>query len=229
MWAIHLPGPWPFWHALTRLGEAQLALPLALAAAALQARAPESRSQALRWMGWLGAAVLLTTATKVAFIGWGLGSAALDFTGISGHTMFATAVYPPLAAALAASPSGRARRWATAAGLLLAVLVGLSRYRLGAHSASEVVAGWLTGGVVTAAVLGRGPVPHARPGKAWLAGTALWLALLPGAAPAMDTHALVTRLALRMSGHATPFTRSGLLRAGAPQPPETKPAPPARA
>ena len=47
-----------------------------------------------------------TTASKVAFIGWGLGLSALDFTGISGHAMIASAVYPLLLGTLAANLIG---------------------------------------------------------------------------------------------------------------------------
>ena len=40
------------------------------------------------------AAALITTVTKVAFIGYEVGYAPLDYTGISGHAMFAAAVLP---------------------------------------------------------------------------------------------------------------------------------------
>lgn len=209
MFSSHATATWHFWHLVTRLGEAQVVVPLALFAAAMQARIPEARPGALRWITLLGIAILVTTATKVAFIGWGLGSAALDFTGISGHTMFAAAVYPPLVAAVATGKSGR--RWAIGGGCVLALLVGVSRVVLGTHSASEVMAGWLAGGLVSlGAISGAIPAP-ARLGVTMLAAAALWMTLLPATARPIDTHSLVTRLALELSGRQQPFTRRVLL------------------
>ncbi len=86
----------PFWLLLTRLGEAPILLPAAMLALWALSRHAAGRRLALGWLGSLGSAVFLTTATKVAFIGWGLGWPAIDFTGISGHAMFAAAVYPLL-------------------------------------------------------------------------------------------------------------------------------------
>mgnify|MGYP000019246428 CR=1 FL=1 len=92
----------PLWHPLTRLGESQLLLPLALLSLILLWRSPGQRPLARRWAWGLVAAVGLTTASKLAFMGWGWGSAGWDFTGFSGHAMCAGAVLPLLAVALAA-------------------------------------------------------------------------------------------------------------------------------
>ena len=91
-----LPNSALFWHLLTRLGEMQILLPAALLAMLAMFRRPEARPLAGWWGVFLMTAALITTASKVAFMGWGLGSAELDFTGISGHAMFAAAVYPLL-------------------------------------------------------------------------------------------------------------------------------------
>lgn len=209
MISSHATATWHFWHLVTRLGEAQVVLPIALVAAAMHARIPEARPGALRWLALLGIAILATTATKVAFIGWGIGSAAWDFTGISGHTMFAAAVYPPLFGAIA---SGKpARRWAIGAGCVLALLVGISRVVLQAHSVSEVIAAWLVGGLVSLGAISTGVPVAARLNVTVLAGAALWMTLLPATVRPIDTHALVTRLALELSGRQQPFTRRALL------------------
>ena len=104
-----------FWHPLTRLGEAQLLLPALLLAAVWLARSPGGGRLAGWWLATTGAAALLTTATKVAFIGYGVGYAPLDFTGISGHAMFAAAVLPPLV--LLAGSTGLAAGVGGAAGV----------------------------------------------------------------------------------------------------------------
>jgi membrane-associated phospholipid phosphatase len=205
--------PWHLWHLITRLGEAQVVVPLTLLIGLSRARAPEAAAQARRWIALLAMAVLLTAATKVAFIGWGIGSAALDFTGISGHAMFAAAVYPVLASAFADATSRRTHAFAIAAGILVALLVGISRFVLGTHSVSEILAGWLAGGLVAGAALaGQTPVPTPLRTTV-LATAALWLTLMPAAGPALDTHSVVTRAALKLSGHERPYTRSVLLHA----------------
>lgn len=211
MFSTHPMSAWYFWHLVTRLGEAQVALPLALLLAASRARNQEARPAAFRWIALLAMAMLVTAASKVAFIGWGIGSATLNFTGISGHTMFAAAIYPPLIWAIANGTTARARRLAIAAGAVVALLVGVSRVVLGAHSFSEVLAGWFAGGLVALGMLDAGiPVP-ARLGVTMLAVAALWMTLMPAAVPTFDTHSLVTRVALQLSGHQRPYTRRALL------------------
>ena len=212
MFGIHLPETLRLWHWITRLGEAQAVLPPALLTALLRARRPDCRARALLWIVLLGTAVALTTASKVAFIGWGIGSADLDFTGISGHTMLAAAVYPVLLPALAGGVSVRTRRYALAAGCVIAILIGVSRYLLGAHSISEILAGWLAGGLVSSAVLTRRTTAPVRTGPAMPLALALWLTLVAAATPPINTHAIVTRLALTASQRVHPYTRSAMLR-----------------
>ncbi|NVO05229.1 MAG: phosphatase PAP2 family protein [Rhodoferax sp.] len=202
----------PYWHFITRLGEAEILLPAALLTAGALLARPHTRRLALGWMALLALAATLTTASKLAFIGWGLGSAAMNFTGVAGHAMFASAIYPVLM--LTFVPGASRSRWhfALGLGLALALLVAISRLAVGAHSLSEVLAGLLVGGSVTAATL------------AWYPSTGLamrpivpalllaWVAVTPFQLQASQTHSLVTRLALAMSGHEAPYTRAELLR-----------------
>ena len=201
------------WLLFTRVGEAQILLPaVALALVALWRDAP-GRRLAAWWLALGAAAVLLTTASKVAFIGWGIGSSTFDFTGISGHAMFAAAVYPLLFAALAPSLPALARLSTAAAlciGAVLALMVGISRVLVHAHSGSEVIAGLLVGGAVCAGALWRAEAPR-RSLSPWVPAIAvLWLVATPAVAPASQTHPTVTRLALALAGHDRPYTRASL-------------------
>lgn len=200
------------WQLLTRLGEAQILLPAALLTVLAVLRRPEARPLAAGWLALLGAAVLLTTVTKVAFIGWGIGWPELNFTGVSGHTMFAAAVYPVLLGTLASDMQRRARLLAIAGGCALALLIGVSRIEVGAHSSSEVLAGWLVGGAVSAAVLVAGRLPRAMIGPVVPVIVVVWLGAMPAHAPASITHSAVTQLALTLSGNTVPYTRSDMLR-----------------
>jgi membrane-associated phospholipid phosphatase len=201
----------PVWHLVTRLGEAEILLPASLLAALALLRRAESRPLAAWWVALLGAGVVLTTASKIAFIGWGIGWPALDFTGISGHAMFSAAVYPLLFKLLVSGRSPRTRWLALGVGVALALLVGVSRVVVGAHSVSEVVAGLMVGGTASAGALALVRMPPTRLGPALPATVAVWLALMVVHAPASRTHTTVTRLALKLAGHSTPFTRSDLM------------------
>jgi hypothetical protein len=199
------------WALLTRLGEADILLPAALLAAAALFFQAHSRRLATRWTSLIFGAALLTTASKLAFIGWGVGWAAMDFTGISGHAMFAAAIYPVLLTNILPGDARGKHRLALALGCALALLIGLTRLVLGVHSLSEVVSGLLLGGAVSALTLSAaGPVAALR--RPMIPGLlVLWMALTPFQLPASQTHSLVTRLALAMSGHEAPFTRADLL------------------
>jgi hypothetical protein len=105
-----------FWYAVTRLGEAQILLPAFIAGALwlafarpvgargrlaqgnAHAQDHPARQSALRWVAAIFATTAITTLSKVAFLGFGYGIAALDFTGFSGHSMYATSILPVLAA-----------------------------------------------------------------------------------------------------------------------------------
>ena len=209
-----------FWNLVTRLGEAQILLPAALMVALWFGWRERSTRLAVVWLVGLFAAVMVTTASKVAFLGWGLGWPALDFTGVSGHSMFAAAIYPLTGVAIASALTGLgAARWrglGLAAGIALALLVGVSRVAVEAHSWSEVVAGLLVGGAATAVAAMVDRAPPARH-TLWLpVVVCVWLGSTLTAAPPSTTHGWVTRLALAVSGRSEPYTRADLLAARKP-------------
>lgn len=203
--------PAEFWYFLTRLGEMQLMLPIGLALVAWLAWAGEGRRAAL-WLTMLVLAVGITAASKIAFIGWGIGSARLNFTGFSGHAMHAAAVIPLLLGCVAAGFPRWARLGAVVFALALAALVALSRVVIGAHSPSEAVLGFLLGALASTLALTLGDPPHSHLPR-WLLATVLAaLALNASAVPTLPTHGMVTRLALELSGRDKPYTRHMMLR-----------------
>jgi membrane-associated phospholipid phosphatase len=213
-----------FWLAATRLGEAQILLPAFLAGALWLAFARPAgargrsaqgnahandhpaRGSALRWLVGVTLVAGITTVSKVAFLGFGYGIASIDFTGFSGHSMFAWSVLPVIGAIVAGRPG-------VASGVLMAALITYSRVDLGAHSWSEAIAGTLLG----AAAAGWTLADYlAHPGAVrapwWLPLLLLvWLGLLPMHAPPSRTHSLVVSVSLRLSGHRRPYTRFELL------------------
>lgn len=204
----------PFW--ITRFGEMGILLPLAAALAVWMVLSARSVRPALVWLVPLALAVLLTSLSKIAFIGWGLGIAAIDFTGFSGHAMFSAAIYPVLFHTLAAqwSRAPRLHRLAMLAGYALALLIAWSRVQIQVHSWSEVIAGFGLGAGASGWAISRmGQVP-ARPRFVplrWaLLGLAGWLTVMPLHAAPSRSHDLVTRLALTLAAHEHPFRRADL-------------------
>ncbi|MEO7937689.1 MAG: phosphatase PAP2 family protein [Burkholderiaceae bacterium] len=206
------------WVEGTRLGEVQILLPIGLFAAMVLALQSGAWRLATHWMSLLLVAMLLTLASKLAFIGWGLGYAALNYTGVSGHAMMSAAVLPLTLAAMSPIRSRHGRWGAAGVGVGLALLVGLSRVVVGSHSWSEVVAGWLLGMAVTTWAVSRHGLPQARPSRrpvaSWLVPAVLMVSVVAVIAwsAAFSSHRIVTRLSLALSGHAEPYTRADLLR-----------------
>ena len=206
-----------FWSLLTRLGEAQILMPLVALVALWLWISAGLGAQARRWLLAVGGAVALTTASKLAFIGWEVGFAAWDFTGVSGHAACSAAVLPVLAWVLACGHSRATRRWSVLGGFAMAGLVAWSRLAVHAHSSSEVISGFALGGVsswIALSGLTRAGDVHATTTKAsprWLQVALLAsLVLLPFAAPRSRTHDWVTALSLRLSGRSQPFMRQDL-------------------
>jgi len=203
----------PLWSWVTLLGQAEIVVPSAAPAILWLLWSREAR-QVWVWILPLLGGALLTLASKLAFIGWGLGIAALDFTGISGHALLAAGVYPVLARLLTATAPPAVQRYAVACGYALATLVAVSRVPLGAHSPAEAIAGFVLGTAAGGWVLWvrpgvRAATPH------WLfPAMALGLTMMLVERPPPQTHGLITRLAVQLSHHATPYTRADLHRPG---------------
>jgi membrane-associated phospholipid phosphatase len=198
-----------FWIVLSAFGESKLLLPAALIA--MITIAFSERPAIVNWLWALGIASAIVLVSKVAFLGWGYGVAAIDFTGFSGHSMVSAAIYPVLGYALGNVRSTRTARAMAVAGALLAVLIGISRLELSAHSPSEVVLGLLIGGAVSALVLARWPV--GRVGVRLVAvALGFTLSALAGysVAPQVRTHDVVVAMALALSGSDVPYTRAEL-------------------
>lgn len=197
------------WHLITRFGESTYLLPSALLIALwlCYRRAPGS---AVQWLLVFVPAAGLTLASKLAFMGWGVGIAALDFTGFSGHSVMAAAVLPVLFYLCTPASRPRLARFGAAAGVGLALLIGWSRLAVHAHSVSEVAGGLALGLTASLAFLGwpgRATLPHsAAPLAAALLVFSVLQALpVPGVRGV--THRWVEDVAMYLSGRDRPYHR----------------------
>ena len=195
------------WSLVTRLGEAQILLPIMLAATLWIVLVARSRAAALWWLAATAGAALVTTATKVAFIGYGIGYAPLDYTGISGHAMFAAAILPILAGLSVGPATAVTRRRGVVAAYALAALIAWSRVVVRAHSPFEAALGFALGGAASGLVLWRHALPALRPPRWFVVAGVVWLLCLPWNAPPSMTHDWVTRLSLTLSDRPRPYTR----------------------
>jgi membrane-associated phospholipid phosphatase len=210
-WAVIGAVPYAFWHYFTWLGDSGLLLPAALLIAVWLGSSRRTWASAALWVLLFGSASLLILVSKLAFLGWGVGSARWNFTGISGHTALSVAVWP-VALWLVASRAGHGVRAGLAIfGWVLGAAIGVSRLALYAHSASEVATGFALGTFVSAGFLAfqhRMAHPHLR---APLVVASLLLPLAyqaPG--QAAPTQGLLEQVAVRLAGIERPYTREDL-------------------
>jgi membrane-associated phospholipid phosphatase len=192
------------WVSITALGSVGVMAPVAVAVAAWLLLGYRWK-YACAWLGLLGAAGALVALTKIAFIGWGVGVRAWDFTGISGHALMSTAVIP-VALFVALLPTRGAIRGAgVALGLAMGVFVGVSRVVLNAHSVSEVVAGCALGavGFVLIAWKAESGKLSPAPVAASLAAVVVALHGIP-----VPTQQWITVIALDLSNHERPYVRA---------------------
>lgn len=196
------------WMAITRVGGVNVMLP---AAAAIAAWLGASRAwrMAAWWCLLFAAVLMVTVATKVSFIGWGVGIRSLDFTGVSGHAARAMAVVPTIFYLTLLQARRRARIAGVATGVLVATLIAISRLTLHAHSMSEVVAGCLLGGAASALFAARFDRPHmAAPGRA-VAALGMAACIAAAAMKPAPTQRWMIASALYLSGHDRPYIRQG--------------------
>ena len=115
------------WQFVSFFGDSTVLLPSAAALLiVLFLRAP-SRQVACQWALLFGITGAIVSASKLAFMGWGIGIREIDFTGFSGHTALSAAFWPIfLWLLLSRRTTTGTRRAAIVVGYALAALVGYS-------------------------------------------------------------------------------------------------------
>ncbi|VVD64698.1 phosphatase PAP2 family protein [Pandoraea soli] len=208
-----------FWITITNFGGAAVTVPAA-AALTLWLLSARAWRMAFTWVALFAAGALVVAASKVMFLGWGLGVRELDFTGVSGHTMLAATVYPVIAWLLVRHFKWPWRVLGMAAATAGSVAVGASRVALSAHSISETVAGCVVGFAICAAFAWhtrRDATPNLKtlPMAASLFILVMWLH-----GERVPTQRWITHVALTLSGREHPFRRISW-HARKPTPPST--------
>ncbi|HDH0220879.1 TPA: phosphatase PAP2 family protein [Klebsiella pneumoniae] len=133
------------WQLISFFGDSTVLLPSAAALFIVLMLRKTSRLLAWQWSLLFGITGAIVCASKLAFMGWGLGIRELDYTGFSGHSALSAAYWPIFLWLLSARFSAGLQKAAVATGYILATVVGYSRLVIHAHSVSEVIAGLLLG------------------------------------------------------------------------------------
>jgi membrane-associated phospholipid phosphatase len=137
------------WTFITALGDFAVLLPCIAIMVSWLFWSTSTRLLAWRWLSVLTLVGTAVVISKLAFMAWGIGIPALDFTGLSGHSAMAATVWPAVLSLLV-SQWGRTWRLSGAAtGFALALAIAISRVVLHAHSMSEVLLGLMLGAGVT--------------------------------------------------------------------------------
>ncbi|MGQ0392510.1 phosphatase PAP2 family protein [Raoultella ornithinolytica] len=202
------------WQWVSFFGDSTVLLPSAAAVFMVLFLRRPSRQIAWQWGLLFGITGAIVSASKLAFMGWGLGIRELDFTGFSGHTALSTAFWPIFLWLLCARGSIALRRIAMVMGYLLAGLVGYSRLAIHAHSPSEVIAGLLLGAIGSALflLLQRNSSRVVDAQLSW--GGVLSLIIIPvvllNTGAKAPTQSLLGEIAVKLGPLEKPFTRADM-------------------
>ncbi|WP_229262659.1 phosphatase PAP2 family protein [Duganella radicis] len=159
------------------------------------------------WLVLFGAGMALVVATKMAFVGWGVGVESIDFAGFSGHAMRAAAVFPVAGYLATRSSPWWVRQLGIAAGVLLAVLISMSRVYVRAHPSSEAVTGCLLGlGVAAIFIWYASTENHMALSRILVLLCIPVLLVAPQVEP-IPAEQWITKAALQLSGRDKPYTR----------------------
>lgn len=111
------------WQLISFFGDSTVLLPSAAALFIVLMLRKTSRLLAWQWSLLFGITGAIVCASKLAFMGWGLGIRELDYTGFSGHSALSAAFWPIFLWLLSARFSAGVQKAAVAAGSALFLLL----------------------------------------------------------------------------------------------------------
>jgi membrane-associated phospholipid phosphatase len=160
----------------------------------------------LAWCLLFAGAMVLVAASQMAFIGWGVGVRSYDFTGFSGHSARAAAVYPVAIFLLLERRPTWLRLLGILGGAVLGALVAVARVKVGAHSVSEAVLGFGVGAATALLFIARAYANRRGAPKPLLVALGLAMLLLPRSEPNYG-HQWLIGLALTVAHQDRPWLR----------------------
>ena len=199
------------WHFLTFFGDSMLLLPTAFILFLVLLSSAATRRAGWQWGFIFGGVGAIVCASKLAFIGWGIGSAEYDFTGFSGHSALSASIWPAFLWLISAGSRPLLRRIVVLLGYLLPLAIGWSRLVIHVHSTSEVVTGLILG--LSASTLFLLLQRRSSPPRLGAVKTLILLALpvlLMGHRQPAPTQSLLEKIAVTLADRERPYTRADL-------------------
>jgi membrane-associated phospholipid phosphatase len=195
-----------YWMTVGSLGDIAATMPIAFGIVAILSIRRAWRLAAW-WILLFFFGLALVVISKIAFIGWGIGNQALDFTGFSGHATRAMAIFPVLGYLLTKKSNSSMQGIFFAVGVAAAIIVGISRHRLHMHSWSEIYFGWMVGATISYCfILMLRQWKHISLYSPVLMIALIPILVIPYIEPTPTQHWLI-QFSLYLSGHDQPFTR----------------------
>lgn len=204
---------WHILHILTYFGDSMLLIPTAVIMAILITWKNSDRRAVWYWALAFCAAGTIVSLSKIAFLGFGIGSARFNFTGFSGHSAMSATLWPVMLWLLSGRLKDNARTFAVAIGYLIPLMVGASRLVLNYHSTSEVISGLILGFTLSTAFLvsqRRSELQGFSTGQLCIA--LLLPLLLLGQGRLATTQQFLQRLSVQIAGTDHAWTRAELLK-----------------
>jgi membrane-associated phospholipid phosphatase len=195
------------WTHITSFGDAYVTFPAAIV---ITVWLFTGRAWRMSWWWCLlfTLGISLVVATKLAFIGWGIGIRSLDFTGFSGHAMRAAAIIPVMIYLMLQKSSATMRATGVMLGLAYVILIAISRVILHTHSVSEAIAGLVLGCIVSFGFIWiSNTLPKPKLNR-WLIAFCLPVLFATSYSEPAPTQKWMTDVALYLSGHDKPYTRT---------------------
>ncbi|MGZ3181548.1 MAG: phosphatase PAP2 family protein [Telluria sp.] len=194
------------WEQITSLGGLSFTAPIALFLALLMATGGHARL-AWHWCWLFALAMLAVMATKIAFLGWGIGFREADFAGLSGHAARAAAVFPVALHLLFQNERPALRDGATMFGVLCAAVVSWSRVKVHAHPPSEAWLGFAFGTFAAALFIARMDREDRFRLSPWLVALCIAILLVRPHRDPVDSEKWMAIAAMKLSGHDRTWQR----------------------
>lgn len=160
------------------------------------------------WALLFGGGMALVVLTKLAFMGWAIGIESIEFAGFSGHAMRAAAVYPVACFLITRSSPPWAQLAGSTVGVLLSVLIAMSRIHTHAHSPSEAWTGCVLGLLVAAAFIWYANTERQLPMSRVLVALCVPVLLVAPRVQPIPAEMWIAKTATYLSGRDKPYTRA---------------------
>lgn len=201
------------WKTLTYFGDSMLLIPTAVIIALILPWKSDNHRTVWYWLLAFSLAGLLVSLSKILFLGFGIGSARLNFTGFSGHSAMSATLWPVMMWLISGRFPPFWRAFTIGIGYLLPTMVGLSRLVIQAHSLSEVLTGLLLGFTLSSTfLLTQRRTALKEFSLAQICITMLMPLVLLGHGRVATTQQFLARFSTHLAGLEKPYTRADLLR-----------------